>query len=159
MVFSFGSWRAFRMSPADDRGTCAAGQDRGPSGTARTCERPGGLRGRASGFPAPPGVAKGKPDAALEGDRHRAVVGPHRLPAEVLLEFVDPGVFRHGFVLEQAAPVVAAYSHLLEPQHFLPVQPPIGAPDQRTVIVVLVPETGTRVLEPGGFSAGEVGVP
>src|SRR5881392_3376597 len=51
------------------------------------------------------------------------------------------------------------YSHLLELQHFLPMKPAIGAPDQGAVIVLLVSETRTRVLEPGGFSAGEVGVP
>src|SRR5258706_8678977 len=98
------------------------------------------VRGCLDGTSAPPGIAKGKPDAAFEGNRHRAVVGAHRLPAEVFLEFVDSGVFRHGFVLEQAAPVVAPYSHLLELQHFLPMQPAIGAPDQGAVIVVLVSE-------------------
>src|SRR5260221_1949577 len=133
---------------------------RGSSGTpARSF--PAGLpvRGRLGGISTPPGVAKGKPYPASDGYRHRAVVGTHRLPAEVFLEFVDPGVLRYGFVLEEPSPVVAPYSHLLELQHFFPMKPAIGAPDQGTVIVVLVPETRTGVLKPGGFSAGDVGVP
>src|SRR5260221_3782363 len=118
----------------------------------RACGWPGGMS------PAPC-IAKGKPYAAFEGDRHRAVVRAHLLPAEVFFESVDSGVFRYGFVLEKAAPVVALYSHLLELQHFSPVKPAIGAPDQGAVIVFLVSETGTRVLEPGGSAACEVGVP
>src|SRR6266566_3594231 len=39
------------------------------------------------------------------------------------------------------------------------MKPAIGAPDQGAIIVFLISETGTRVLEPGGFSADEVGVP
>src|SRR6266436_4116095 len=119
------------------------------------------LRGRGwpGGMSTPPGIAKGKPDAAFEGDRHRAVVRAHLLPTEVFFESVDPGVFRYGFVLEEAAPVVALFSHLLELQHFSPVKPAIVAPDQGTVIVFLVSEKRARVLEPDGFAACEVGVP
>src|SRR5882762_1384719 len=119
------------------------------------------LRGRGwpGGIPTPPGIAKGKPDAAFEGDRHRAVVRAHLLPAEVFFESVDSGVFRYGFVLEEAAPVVALYSHLLELQHFSPVKPAIGASDQGAVIVFLVSETRTHILEPDGSAAYEVGVP
>src|SRR5260221_4362433 len=116
-------------------------------------------RGWPGGMSTAPCIAKGKPDAAFEGDRHRAVVRAHLLPTEVFFESVDPGVFRYGFVPEEAAPVVALYSHLLELQHFSPVKPAIGAPDQGAVIVFLVSETGTRVLEPGGSAACEVGVP
>src|SRR5580765_2374758 len=108
---------------------------------------------------ASPRLAKGKPDAAFEAYGQGAVVRTNRLPAEVFLEFVDSGIFRYGFVLEEPSPVVAFYPHLLEPQHFLPVQPAIGAPDQGAEIVFLVSETGARVMEPGGFSTGEVGVP
>jgi len=86
--------------------------------------------GRLAGISAPPGVAKRKPDAASKGYGYRAVVGTYGLPTEVLLEPVYSGVFRYGFVLEEAAPVVAFYSHLLEPQHFFPVKPAIGASDQ-----------------------------
>src|SRR6266513_4453986 len=70
---------------------------------------PAGLpaRGRLGGIPTPPGVAKRKPEAASDGHWQRAVVGTYLLPAEVLLEPVDPRVFRHGFVLEEAAPVIA----------------------------------------------------
>src|SRR5881396_3652899 len=39
------------------------------------------------------------------------------------------------------------------------MKPAIGAPDQGAVIVSLVSETRTRVLEPGRLSAGEIGVP
>src|SRR6266513_1377198 len=39
------------------------------------------------------------------------------------------------------------------------MKPAIGAPDQGAIIVFLVSETGTRVLEPGGLSADEIGVP
>src|SRR5256885_10953226 len=111
------------------------------------------------GVSTPPGITKRKPNAAFEGHRQRVVVRAHLLSAEVLFELVDSGVFRHGCVLEEAPPVVARYSHLLELQHFLPMKPAIGAPDQGAVIALLVSETRTRVLEPGGFSAGEVGVP
>src|SRR2546423_12993162 len=127
--------------------------------SARRCAAGLPVRCRLGGISTPPGIAKRKPDAAFEGHRHRAVVRAHLLSAEVLLELVDSGVFRYGFVLEDAPPVIARYSHLLELQHFFPVKPAIGAPDQGAVIVLLVSETRTRVLEPGGFSAGEVGVP
>src|SRR6266436_5921542 len=95
------------------------------------------LRGRGwpGGMSTAPCIAKGKPDVAFEGDRHRAVVRAHLLPAEVFLEFVDSGVFQYGFVLEEAAPVVALYSHLLELQHFSPVKPAIGAPDQGLAVL------------------------
>src|SRR6267142_5987016 len=115
--------------------------------------------GRPGGIPAAPGVAQGKPYATPEGNRHGAVVGTYPLPAEVLLEAVDPGVFRYRFVLEETAPVVALHSHFLEPQHLLPVQPAVGASDQGAVVVSLVSEARPRVLEPGGFPACEVGVP
>src|SRR5580765_7268929 len=84
---------------------------------------------------ASPRLAKGKPDAAFEAYGQGAVVRTNRLPAEVFLEFVDSGIFRYGFVLEEPSPVVAFYPHLLEPQHFLPMQPAIGAPDQGLAIL------------------------
>src|SRR5258706_574606 len=116
-------------------------------------------RGWPGGMSTAPCIAKGKPDAPFEGDRHRAVVRAHLLPAEVFFEFVDPRVFRNGFVLEKASPVVAPYSRLFEPQHFLPMKPAIGASDEGTVIALLVSETRTGVLKPRCFPAHEVGVP
>src|SRR5579864_7204038 len=110
-------------------------------------------------FQAAPRIAKGKPETASERHRYRAVVGTYLLSAKVLLEPVDSGVFRYGFVLEKPAPVVAFYSHLLEPQHFLPMQPAIGAPDQGSEVVFLVSETRTRVLEPCRLSIREISVP
>ena len=106
-----------------------------------------------------PGIAKGKPNAASDGHRHCAVVGTFGLPAEAPLERVDSGVFRYGLVLEHAPPVVAFYSHLLEPQQVFPMKPAISSPDQSAIITFPVSETRARVQEPGSASEHDVRVP
>src|SRR6266702_1201230 len=93
-------------------------------------------------LPAPPGIAQGKIDAAFHGHRHRAVVRTYRLPAEVLFEIVDSGVFRYRFVFEHASPVVAFYSHLLDAQHVSPMKPAISSPDQGAIVAFLISEIG-----------------
>src|SRR6266513_943014 len=114
---------------------------------------------RGIGSVTAPRVANGKIDAASNGDRYCAVVRAFLPPAEVPLEVVDPGALRCGFVLEHAPPVVALYSHLLEPQHVFPMKPAIRSPDQGAKIAFPVSEIGARVQEPCSPSEHDVGVP
>src|SRR5258706_4774081 len=89
-------------------------------------------------FQSAPGIAKDEIDSASQVHGYCAVVGSFAPAAETAFELVDSSTIRYGFVLEQAAPIVALHSHLLEPQHVLPMEPPIGTANQRAIVVLPV---------------------
>src|SRR5258708_4504297 len=101
-------------------------------------------------LPATPGIAHREPDPSAQRRRHRALIRPDRQPAEHPLEGVDAGPLGRRLVSEHAAPVVALEAGALAGEHVLPVQPAVGAADERAILLALAPK------ERGGVSEADV---
>src|ERR1700756_1480796 len=115
--------------------------------------------GSAPEGPAASRIAHRKPYAPARIHRHSALVGLRRVSAEHSLELVDPGTVGCRFVGEHASPVVVAHAGSLETQHVLPMQPAIGASDERAIAAVFPSEPGGGVHETGGGAGAKVRVP